>query len=153
MKIFFLDTSALAKRYVNETGSQWLRTIIDPASQNRLMIARITWVEILSAFARLKRDGKLSLSEADLAVRIFKYDWNTQYQVIEMDSTLAEVAGELVQRYPLRAYDSVQLASALRIYSFLSQIQPSVFVFVSADNRLNDVARSEGLQVQNPNEH
>ena len=31
MNSYYLDTSALVKRYVDETGSDWLRAIVDPA--------------------------------------------------------------------------------------------------------------------------
>jgi len=31
VSVYFLDTSALVKRYIDETGSAWLRAIVDPA--------------------------------------------------------------------------------------------------------------------------
>jgi uncharacterized protein len=58
---YFLDSSALAKRYLPEIGSPWIRQITDPANQNDLFIARITWVEVLSA--RRQREGAPSRTD------------------------------------------------------------------------------------------
>jgi uncharacterized protein len=33
---YFLDSSAIAKRYIPEIGTSWIRQITDPASQNDL---------------------------------------------------------------------------------------------------------------------
>ena len=49
MKAYFFDTSALVKRYVNETGSIWIREIVAPETGNKLFVSRITWVEVLPA--------------------------------------------------------------------------------------------------------
>jgi hypothetical protein len=49
--IYFLDSSALVKRYVPEVGTTWIQTLA-PDANNQLYIARITWVEVLSALAR-----------------------------------------------------------------------------------------------------
>ena len=57
VKAYFFDSSALVKRYVAEIGSTWIESLIDPQTGNRLIIARITWVEVLSALARLQREG------------------------------------------------------------------------------------------------
>jgi hypothetical protein len=55
MNVYFLDTSALVKRYVNETGSLWLRALFDPALQTVPIIAQLAVVEIASAFNRRVR--------------------------------------------------------------------------------------------------
>ena len=57
MSLYFLDSSALVKRYVTETGSDWIRALTDPTVRNSLIIARITWVEVLSALAHRWREG------------------------------------------------------------------------------------------------
>ena len=51
VKAYFFDTSALVKRYVNETGSRWVQTITASATRNKIIVARITWVEVLSVLA------------------------------------------------------------------------------------------------------
>lgn len=60
MQAYFFDSSALVKRYVQEIGSAWVQTVTAYQAANQLIVARITWVEVLSAFARLQREGNLS---------------------------------------------------------------------------------------------
>ena len=153
MTAYFLDSSALVKRYVSETGSAWMQQITDPQTGNELFIARITWVELLSAFARRQREGSLTSTLVNQLIQIFRSDLNNQYQVIELDSTLAETAGQLVSQYPLRAYDAVQLASVLRIQPAFATTQSTQLVFLAADNRLLAIATALGLLTDNPNNH
>lgn len=153
MIAYFLDSSALVKRYISETGSAWVQQITDPQTGNLLFIARITWVEVISAFARRQRE--VSLTSADFAqvIHEFRSDLNTQYQVIELDATLAVSAGQLVGQYPLRAYDAVQLASVLRIQPAFATTQSTELIFLTADNRLSAIAQTLGLLTDNPNHH
>jgi hypothetical protein len=153
VNIYFLDSSALAKRYLTEAGSAWIRDLADPGAHNPLIIARITWVEVLSALARRQREDGLSADDIAQTIQAFRYDLNVQYQVSELDPSLAEVAGELVGRYPLRAYDAVQLASALRAQADLSQAAGLTLTFLAADEHLLAVAQAEGLLTDNPNRH
>jgi predicted nucleic acid-binding protein len=150
---YFIDTSALAKRYITEIGSQWIQTLTDPQAENKIILARITWVEMLSAFSRLKRESAIDDNAFNIALQAFEFDWDTQYQILEFDKALAEQAGELVKKYRLRAYDSVQLASALKIHQIYVKIASGLFTFVSADDRLLTVAKNEGVQFENPLVH
>ncbi len=150
---YFLDTSALVKRYVPEIGSEWILSITDPATNSDLVISQITWVEVHSAFARRLRDGSLSAERFDLIGQKVREDFENEYRIIDIDRTLIETEGELVMQYPLRAYDSVQLASALRFQSTLVSVSDTQLIFVSADNRLLDIAQSAGLATDNPNNY
>ena len=42
MAAYFLDASALVKRYVTEIGTAWVAGLLDPLARNRLYVARIT---------------------------------------------------------------------------------------------------------------
>ncbi|HEY9850096.1 MAG TPA: type II toxin-antitoxin system VapC family toxin [Leptolyngbyaceae cyanobacterium] len=151
--MYFLDTSALVKRYVAETGSDWIKSITDPATGNDLVIAQITWVEILSALARRQREGSIAADDFDLILQDLRQDFNNQYQIIEVDQVLLEKAGELVIKYPLRAYDAIQLASALQLQSNFAQMPNTQLIFVTADVRLINIAQSENLIADNPNNY
>jgi uncharacterized protein len=75
-----------------------------------------------------------------------------QYQVVELQPAIAEVASQLVSRHPLRAYDAVQLASAVSIQSLVNTVpEANSLVFVTADSRLMAVAQAEELTVDDPN--
>lgn len=153
VKAYFFDTSALVKRYVNERGSRWVQSITASTTRNKIIVARITWVEVLSALARLQREGKLTPLDMATAILTFRHDWDTQYQVVELDQTLTLNAGQLVQRYTLRAYDSVQLASALKLKPAFAKATLASLTFVCADKRLLKVAQAEGLLTENPSNH
>jgi hypothetical protein len=150
---YFLDSSALVKRYVPETGSAWVQAIADAATGNLLIIARITWVEVLSALARRQREGSLSATDVNLIIQQFRFDLNNQYQVVELARALVEAAGQLVNQYPLRAYDAIQLASVLRIQPAFARATSTSLVFLTADERLLIIAQTAGLQTDNPNNY
>ena len=153
MKAFFCDSSALVKRYVIETGTPWIQAITHPSARDRLIVARTTWIEVLSALARRQRQGDLTVDQVSRSIRAFRYDWDVQYQVVDLDQSLADVAGQLVRTHTLRAYDAVQMASALRIQPSFAIATYTSLAFVAADDRLLAAAQAEGLQVENPNRH
>jgi hypothetical protein len=64
---------------------------------------------------------------------------------------MVNVAIQLTRRYPLRGYDAVQLAAAVRINRDLVSNHLPPLVFVSADNQLCSTAAMEGLITENPN--
>lgn len=153
MTIYFLDSSAIAKRYIPEIGSSWIRQIANPALPNDLFIARITWVEVLSALARRKREGSLSNNDVNQAITTFTTHVEQQYGFLEIDRTLTELAGNLVTQHPLRAYDAIQLAAALRLKFTLNQSQLPDPIFLTADQRLLTIAQATGLPTDNPTNH
>jgi predicted nucleic acid-binding protein len=105
---------------------------------------------VLSALARRQREVSLPSADVLQAIRSFRYDLDTQYQVVEVSRQLVDAAGELVFHHPLRAYDAVQLASALQIHAALSLAAAAPLVFVSADDRLIVAAQAEGISTDNP---
>lgn len=100
MALYFLDSSAIAKRYIPETGSTWIRQLTDPNGQNDLFIARITWVEVLSALARRQREGLLTSDAVNQITTVFATHLDQQYRILEIDRTLANLAGDLVAHIP-----------------------------------------------------
>jgi predicted nucleic acid-binding protein len=151
MTTYFLDSSALVKRYVDEIGSPWIQAQTEPTAGHILVVSRITYVEIFSAFARLQREGVLSARDLDGAIDAFQFDWETQYQIVEIDYALTQVASRLLLRHLLRAYDSVQLATGLKLLpTFKRRELADDYLFVSADTRLLKAARAEGLETANP---
>jgi len=142
-----MDSSAIVKIYVNEAGSAWVKSLCT-ASSNIISIIRITMVEVASALARKHRAGEITEHERNRALAWFLYDCRNQYQVVEVDSQVVNIAIQLTQRYSLRGYDAVQLATAIRINRALVANHLSPLVFVSADGQLCSVAVMEGLITQ-----
>ena len=153
MSIYYLDASALVKRYVNELGSAWVRATISPAVSPLLFTSRMTLAEVISAFACRLRDGLLTSAEYGLARDTFRSDCLKEYQIMPPTVAVIDLTCVLLERHPLRAYDATHLATALTAQRFLaSQSYPSL-VFLSADDRLIRAAGAEGLAADNPNLH
>jgi predicted nucleic acid-binding protein len=152
MAVLFLDSSALVKRYIAEEGSDWVAGLLAPAAGNVLYTAVVSGAEVVAALVRRQRGGSLAANEASHAIAEFRDDWMTLYESVGADRALITRAMLLAERYGLRGYDAVQLASSLEVNAIGQQLQSPV-VLVSADDELNAAASAEGLQVENPNLH
>lgn len=153
MAVYFFDSSAIVKRYVQETGTQWVNSIIDPDTGSEVYLARITGVEVVSALVRRGRDGTISEQDAATALAQFHKDSLLEYQAVEMTAFVMTRAMWLAKAHSLRGYDAVQLAAALEVNEFCSATRLSAFMLISADVALNAAAVAEGLTVENPNNH
>jgi len=71
MSIFFLDTSALAKRYMPEKGTKWIRQLAATNSGNDIFIAQVTPVELYSAISRQYHDNQITLLQLKLFRKLF----------------------------------------------------------------------------------
>lgn len=150
---YFCDSSAIAKRYISEKGTNWLIGLMRVAAKNEFAVAQITGVEVVSAISRRHRGNFLTTAQSDKAIRRFLRDFNNSFGVIKIDDVVIRNAIYLAQTHVLRGYDAVQLSSALSLnYSLLKLGLPS-FIFISADNNLNSAATAEGLAVDNPNNY
>src|SRR5918996_703895 len=150
MGAYYGDSSALVKRYANETGSLWVRSLTDPEEGNDIFTAHITGIEVVAAIARKTRMGEISEHDATTAIRMFQTHFKTQYQIVLMTAAVVDRAMELAEKHRLRGYDATQLASALVVQAELAASGVSQLVFISADTNLNEVAQTEKLHVQNP---
>lgn len=146
---YFVDSSALVKRYVQEDGTAWVRALTHRRTGNQILLARITIVEVTSAVARRRGGRTLTTAEASSILSRFRKHVAGRYTIMEITPALLADATTLANRRELRAYDAVQLAAALE----LNRISQGGIVLVSADQALNDAANAEGLTVDNPNSH
>ena len=153
MAVPFLDTSALVKRYVAETGSQWLVSLTDLTARNDCWISSITPVELLAALYLRVRVGSLTLALAQQAEQNFRQELSTHFQIITLIPVILNRALGLVTAHPLRAYDAVQLAAALYLESQNTILGLPSLIMVSADHNLNRAAVAERLAIDNPNQH
>lgn len=71
----FFDSSALVKAYIAETGTDWVRAILnDP--QHRITISALAEVEVTSALTRRFKEGDLTQIELDQACDELGQDCN-----------------------------------------------------------------------------
>ena len=152
MPTYFFDSSALAKRYVSETGTAWVQSLADSASGNEIYVARITLVKLVSAITKRKRKGDLTPHDA-AALADLRADFASDYLSIEVTASLVAQAEALAERHALRGYDAVQLAAALRVNGSLVAAGGTPLTLISADLDLNAAGVAEGLGVDDPNTH
>jgi len=150
---YFCESSAIAKRYISETGTSWIIGLMRQAAKNEFAVAQITGVEVVSAIVRRHRGNFLTTAQADKAIHRFLRDFNNIFGVIRIDDAIIRSAIYLAQTHVLRGYDAVQLTSALSLNDSLSKLGLPLFTFISADIALNSAANAEGLAVDNPNNH
>jgi len=132
----FFDSSALAKRYVEEVGSDRVQDILSSATS--LTVSVLCIPEIVSALCRRRREQRLSQQQylsAKQALFVDIEDMN----VVNSTSQVIARAVEILERWPLRSSDSIHVASA---------VEWSAQLFVSSDERQCAAARAYGLQVE-----
>jgi predicted nucleic acid-binding protein len=108
----YLDTSSLVKLYVAEAGSEEVRAHVHRATI--VATSTIAYPETRAALARRRRERALRPAGFAAAKRKFEEDW-PKYVAVQVTETLCRDAGNLAERYALRGYDSVHLASFLEI--------------------------------------
>jgi predicted nucleic acid-binding protein len=153
MAAYFLDTSALIKRHVKETGSTWVRTLVHAKVTHRLYIARITAVEMYAAITRRERNGDLSPAQSGAILGHFRRHLTQRYRVIEMPPALFNTAMLIARKHRLRAYDAVQLTASLEVHRLRNAAGLGPITLISSDQELNAAASAEGLSVDDPNQH
>jgi uncharacterized protein len=146
--IYFLDTSALAKRYLAEKGSQRMRRLLE-RKRDIFYQSFLTPLEVASALYRRLRLRQISTAELSVLLRAYVADSHEDYLLFPHSNALMDRASALIARHVLRALDAVQLASALELRDSLpAEAHP--LTFLSVDDGLLDAARAEHLQVENP---
>lgn len=135
----YFDASALAKRYVRETGSLRVRRLL---SSDLPATSRYSAVEIGSALARRAREGAISEDDRERALAALREDL-TAMLVVELTPEVVARAQALLRRHPLRAGDAVQLASCLQLRDSLE----AQIALVAFDDRLSAAARREKLRL------
>jgi len=148
VSVFFLDTSAVVKRYVAEVGSQTVTDLVSAPSVN-VVIADISRAEFASALNRRLREGTVSPEQHRALKSAFGVHLVDDYLVAPLESSHITAACRVIEAHGLRAYDAVQLAVALSLRDLLAPAGEAIG-FMSADPRLNAAARAEGLAVTEP---
>jgi predicted nucleic acid-binding protein len=149
MSSYYLDTSALIKRYLAEVGSTWIKNLVDVASGHVIVVCDLTAVEVFSTLARRRREGSITAADTLVLQTRFLADFGQGYLSIALEDIVLSRARDLLNRYPLRSLDAVQLAGAIEASNILGE----QMTFISADKNLLSAAIGEGFRVDDPNNH
>jgi predicted nucleic acid-binding protein len=147
---YFLDTSALAKRYHQESGSEYMDRILEQLG-SRSLISHLSIVELESVLAIKTKTGEIDRQALQIARRRFQADIARQRLLVAppVHERHFHSARRLLIRYGvpegLRTLDALQLAIALDLRQ-LGQVD----VLVAADQRLCRVASAAGCSAVNP---
>jgi predicted nucleic acid-binding protein len=131
----FLDTSALAKRYVAEPGSDKVLSACQQADS--LVVSMICLPELISTLSRLVREKRLTKA-AYLKLKSDAMADLADVDVCQITPQILASVVSLLELHPLRAMDALHVACALAS-------KPDVFV--SADRRQLSAARKAGLKI------
>jgi len=132
MKIYF-DSSAFAKRFVDEDGSDEAEDILDQATE--LALSVICVPEIVSALNRRKREREITSNQYAEAKQALLDDVRDAI-IVNLTVPVISSALTALEESPLRAMDALHIACAL---------EWGAEVFVSSDKKQLVAARQAGL--------
>jgi predicted nucleic acid-binding protein len=147
----FLDTSALAKLYHRELGSDYLERLLDTEGDNRIFVSPLSLVEMESVLATKARMGQLSQAGVEVGRRKFRLDLAKRRLLMspEFEKRHFEYARTCVAIYGiregLRSLDALQLSMAMHLSN-----AGLLHFLVATDQTLCRVARLERLTAIDP---
>jgi hypothetical protein len=150
MAEYYADSSMLVKHHVQESGTPWVKSVF---ASNVITTAEISIVEVYSALNRRLREGSIQSQDYTQIITDFSALCSLTYRLVQLSTPIIERTRFLLEHYPLRAYDAVQLASALIINDIFLTEQLPALTFLSADHRLLAAAQQEGIPTDDPGLH
>lgn len=135
MRVFF-DSSAFVKRYVSEAGTESVLAWCDRASE--IGLSGIALPEIVSAFCRLRREGRIDDTQYRQLKSMLLADIEDAAICDLTPAVLAQSIASLEVNI-LRGMDAIHIGSAVAL---------KADVFISADQRQRDAASRAGLRVE-----
>ena len=141
--MIYFDSSAMVKRYLDEKGSYKVNKMLDEASVVATSI--LTYPEILSAFIRKQRMRDIPKDAYAEASSALESEWS-YFFIIQFSDQLYPTITRIIERYEMKAADSIHLASAL----WLKHSVKENVSFVSSDTSLLKAAGVEKLPTVNP---
>ena len=146
MSCYFLDSTAFAKLFVQEPGTDALIRLMETVEDNRKLIAASTPLEVYAAIRRRERAGDISAADASAALEILRIEAARMVQE-PLNPAVLEAARQLLDRTKLRWPETLQLGAALVAREMFRGTE---IIFVSASLMLLEAARAEGFQALDP---
>lgn len=131
------------KLYADEDGHEQVRGMVSIA------VAQLARVEVPAALWRKQRMGELPANDARLLTADFEADYfgtgsePPRFAAVVATGSLLDEAARLCATHGLRAYDAVQLSSALAV----RRVDGSCGKFAAFDRPLRIAAATEGFEV------
>jgi predicted nucleic acid-binding protein len=132
----YFDTSSLVKLYVTEPDSDAIAQLVQSAGVVATSV--VAYCEARAAFARRRRERHLSAAGHARIVAQLDADWGA-WLAVDVTDALARSAGRLAERFGLRGFDAIHLAS---FEAILGRADDEDVRFSSADARLTRAANT-----------
>jgi len=148
---FYLDASALAKRYVVEQGTLVVNHLFRRVARDDMMCLTLGTLEVISVFVRKKNASAVP----DLVFRQAMTDFRSEvidaanFMKIPATDPVVNAAAHLVDKHALNATDAVILRSVLDLVATLHTTGDAL-VLVTSDQCLLRAAQAEGVLTFDP---
>ena len=150
-KRFYLDASALAKRYVVEQGTFVVNHLFRRVARDDMMCLTLGTIEVISVFVRKKNASAVPDPVFRQAMTDFRSEVidTANFMKIPATDSLVNAAAPLVAKHALNATDAVILRSVLDLVATLHTTGDAL-VLVTSDQRLLRAAQAEGVLTFDP---
>lgn len=146
MSCYFLESTAFAKLFVQEPGTDALIRLMEAVEDNRKLLSASTPLEVYAAVRRRERAGDISPEDAAAALDSLRMEAARMVQQ-PLNPAVLEAARQLLDRTALRWPDTLQLGAALVARDMF---QGTEIIFVSSSPQLLEAAKAEGLHTLDP---
>lgn len=146
MSCYFLESTAFAKLFVQEPGTDSLIRLMDAVEDNRKLIAASTPLEVYAVIRRRERAGEISPEDAASALEILRLEAARIVQE-PLNPAVLEAARQLLDRSSLHWPQAVQLGAALVAREMF---QGTEIIFISSSQPLLEAAKAEKFNVLDP---
>jgi predicted nucleic acid-binding protein len=143
---YFLESTAFAKLFVQEQGTEALISLMEAVEDNRKLISASTPLEVYGAIRRRERSGAITPEDATAALDSLRMEAARMVQE-PLNPAVLEAARQLLDRTTLRWPDTLQLGAAIVARDMF---QATEIIFVSASPQLLETAKSEGFHIIDP---
>jgi uncharacterized protein len=143
---YFLESTAFAKLFVQEPGTDALIKLMESVEDNRKLIAASAPLEVYAAIRRRERSGSISRDDASAALDILRLEAARMVQE-PLNPAVLEAARQLLDRTGLRWPDALQLGAAIVAREMF---QGTEIIFVSSSQTLLESAKTEGFNILDP---
>ena len=146
MSCYFLDSTAFAKLFVQEPGTDTIIRLMEATEDNRKLISAGTPLEVYAALKRRERSGGIAAADGESARSILRVEAARMVQQ-PLNPAVLEAGRQLLDRHELRSGEALQLGAAVVAREMFQGME---IVFVSSDQRLLNAAKGERFETLNP---
>ena len=142
--LYFLDTSAIIKRYHEESGTEFINSIFDSTDKSILVISSFTTIETVATLKKFKNKKIISTEDFFYSASKFNSECESQkIMVIDIEKFHITYAYSLILKHNIAAPDAIILASVI-------SLKRDFPTFVCSDKSLIEIAKVNNIKVINP---